>query len=242
MSTTALFQAWREFSLAHPALQQFGQSDDESTWNGATGCTQTILQRLILAKTGTRYSHDEISRIASYPWPAQNPNRRGMYSGGSDNEVGRVMAKFGLPYKLMSSTSYQTWRPWLPNAANERGPVMLGILYGWWPEKPGFHYGDTVSNGSPNGYASIGGKTQLTGAESVYHMILAWGARKDPDRRTTYFAYTNEPNHGSGSRPETPAYDRTTTGQLARAYLAYAHDGRPRLAWVPTTTFRPKGF
>lgn len=238
--TTALFDAWIEFSRAHPNIQQFGQRDDESTWNGATGCTHTVLQRLVLAKTGRLYSHDEISRIATYPYrPA---SMRGMYSGGSDDEAGRVIRKFGLPYKIVFGASYSSWRPLLPNAGSQRGPVMAGIRYGWWPEDKGYVYGGRTADGKPNGFASKGGKTQLYGAESIYHACLIIGAKRVSDTSSTFYGYANEPNHGSGSRPEKPPYDRVTTAQIERAYKAYTSSGRRNLAWIPTAYFRPKGF
>jgi len=238
MST--LFQSWIYFARAHPELQQFGQRDDEYTFNGATGCTHTVLQRLVLAKTGKYYSHDEISKIATYPY--RPSNRRGLRSGGLDDEAGRVIAKFKLPYRIVFGASYSSWRPLLPGASKQLGPVMVAILYGWWPEDRGYRYGRYVADGRPNGYASIGGKTQLVGAEGVYHATLAIGARKKPHTTNTFYAYVNEPNHGSASRPEKPAYDRITTGQLKRAYDKYTYKGRKNLVWIPTDTFRPKGF
>lgn len=237
-----LQDAWLEFSRDHRGLQQFGQKDDVSTFNGATGCTHTVLQRLILAKTGKLYTHDEISHIAGYPWPANNPRRRGLYSGGGQDEVGKVIDRFNLPYKLIPDAPYKQWRPWLPGAHKHRGPVIIGILYGWWPEKRGYRYGSTVSDGKPNGYSTHGGKTQLYGAEWIYHATLVIGAKKNPDRKNQFFAYANEPNHGSPSRPEKPTFDRITTVQLRRAYEKYGYRGRPLLAWVPTEEFRPRGY
>lgn len=234
MTTGVLLGAWLEFSRDHPELQQFHQSDDESTFNGATGCTHTILQRLIRAKTGRTYSHDEISRIATYPWPANNPRMRGMYSGGSDNEVGRVIAYFGLPYRIVSNLSFAKCAD-----ACALGPVMLGIRYGYWPEDRGYVYNGRRADGKPGGFAVRNGKTQLSGAETIYHATLWLGTK---NVNGVYTAYANEPNHGSPSRPERPDYDTITGSQLRRAYEQYGSTGRSLLAWVPTKTFRPKGY
>lgn len=230
-----LLDAWLEFSRDTINLQQFGQADDESTFNGATGCTHTILQRLVRAKTGATYTHDQISSIASYPWPASNPKRRGMRSGGSDDEAGRVIRRFGLPYRIVFGAGWST-----VVEALRRGPVMIGIRYGYWPEDRGYVYGGRVADGKPGGFAIRNGKTQLSGAESIYHATLLLGHRVYGDGSDRAFA--NEPNHRSPSRPERPDYDVVTMAQARRAFTQYSSSGRSSLLWVPTTTFRPRGY
>jgi hypothetical protein len=220
-------------------LQQFGQEDCGSTWLGKTGCTHTILQRLIFALTGRIYSHDEISQIATYPWPAHNLRMRGMYSGGDDDEVGRVVHKFGLPYKLVTAKSFREIRNYTP-----RAPVMLAVRYGYWPEKKGYNYMGRTADGRPNGFALRNGKTQLSGAEAIFHMTLFLGVG-NPRADGIYPAYFNEPNHGSASRPERPDYDIIGLGQAKIAYDAVGRSfagtpGRTRMAWVPTRIFRPR--
>lgn len=234
MTLPTTLNKWIDFSAHNPTLQQFGQHDDESTFNGATGCTHTVLQRLIKAKTGVYYTHDQISTIAGYPWPAHNPGKRGLYSGGSKDEVGRVVAHFGLPYELKIGL---TWGELIPYFA--RGPVIMGVLYGYWPEDKGYHYGSVVADGRPGGFAYRNGKTQLYGAESIYHAVLVIG-------RATYLShlsiFANEPNHGSATRPEHPDYDRVLSSYAHRAYDQYRHLGRKNFAWVPTRAFTPKGY
>lgn len=232
--TTSLIDAWIAFSSANTNLQQFGQSDDESTYNGATGCTHTCLQRLVKAKTGTYYSHDQISTIATYPWPSSNRGMRGMYSGGSDNEVGKVMQHFALPYKLVNNW---TWAQVI--GATVKGPVLIGIRYGYWPEAPGYVYQGHHADGKPGGYADRNGKTQLFGFETGYHATILYGQKVVSG---IYRTYASEPNHGSPSRPEKPDYDRVRSTYAARAYKEYGSSGRALFAWVPTTTFRPKGY
>lgn len=232
--TVSLLQAWINFSAANTNLQQFGQSDDESTWNGRTGCTHTVLQRLVKAKTGQYYSHDRISQVATYPWPAQNPRMRGMFSGGGDDEVGNVMHHFGLPYVLKLDW---TWAQVI--SATMKGPVLYGIRYGYWPEDVGYRYGGHVADGKPGGFAFRNGKSQLYGFEKGYHATLLLGQRLI---RGGYRAYGNEPNHGSKTRPERPDYDSVPAKYAARAYQQYASEGRRLFAWIPTQTFRPKGY
>jgi len=238
---TTLAQAWIAFSNANAHLAQFGQADDESTWNGSTGCSHSVMQRLVKAKTGRQYSHDEISQVASYPWPAQNPRKRGMYSGGSDDEAGRVFRAFGLPYRVAFGLSYDTLRQYV-----NRGPVMFAVRYGYWPDWKGYRYGTIWADGTPNGYAVKAGRTQLSGAEWIYHATLVLPGVTHVS--SSYLINVNEPNHGSGSRPEKPVYDTVRLSQLKKAYEAYAidHNGsgsRTLVAWVPTiAAFRPKGY
>lgn len=227
----SLLDAWLAFSRNTTGLQQFGQPGDVSTFGGSTGCTHTILQRLIKAKTGVAPSHDEISRIAGYPWPASNRGMRGLFSGNTGtSEVERVIAHYGLPYDVKFGWSFAAVAD-----ASQSGPVMLGIRYGYWPEWRGFVYHGTRADGRPNGYAARHGKTQLTGFETGFHATLMLG-------RVGNTAYANEPNHGSSARPEHPDFDIVTLDQARHAYDAYSSTGRSPLAWVPTKTFRPKGY
>ena len=229
MADTALLAAWKRFSTNNRNLQQFGQSDDESTFNGATGCTHTVLQRLVKAKTGVYYSHDRISSIAGYPTAANNPGRRGMYP----SEVQRVVNHFGLPYRYKSNP---TWTEIVDGM--KRGPVLVGIIYGYWPEWVGYKYGGTKADGKPGGYAYRNGKTQLTGFEKGRHAVLFLG-RKTVDGVWRIIA--NEPNHGSSSRPEKPDWDVVRSAYARRAWEQFSTSGT-RFAWLPTTTFKPKGY
>lgn len=212
-------------------LQQFGQGDDESTFNGATGCTHTVLQRLILAHTGKRVTHDQISLVAQYPWPNGNPRMRGLYSGGVNDEVGRVIRHYNLPYTLKVGLSWADMIYYM-----KRGPVITGVLYGYWPEKKGYVYKGRTADGKPGGFAYENGKTQLSGAEKVYHAVLFLGRAK-PYVHTSIWA--NEPNHGSPARPEKPAFDKVNSGYAHRAWDMYRYAGRKNFAWVPTKTVVP---
>lgn len=223
----SLLRAWRRFSKDNTNLQQFGQGDDESTFNGATGCTHTIWQRIIKAYTGKYYSHDQLSHIAGYPWPVDNKLRRGMV----DSESQRIIKHFGLPYKRISSPSWQAIID-----ATAKGPVVTGIMYGYWPEMVGAVYLGEKADGRPGGYAYRNGKTQLRGAEGIRHAILVLG---DKMVNGTRRIFANEPNHGSPSRKEKPDYDAVKNTHAKRAYEKF---NGTRFAYIPTRTVRPKGY
>jgi hypothetical protein len=230
MADSVLIKAWKRFSEANRRFAQFGQTDDESTWNGATGCTHSVLQRLIKAWTGKTLSHDEISKIAGYPWPTQNPNRRGMYP----SEMQRVIDHFGIPMRYKAGASWDDIVDGL-----RRGPVVTGILYGYWPEMKGARYAGKVADGRPGGYAFINGKTQLAGAETIFHAVLFFGRKRV---RGIWRILGNEPNHGSAARPERPVWDAVRSSHARRAFDMYGYTGRTHFAWLPTAYFKPKGY
>ena len=225
-----LLDQWVAFSKAHTDLQQFGQGGDVSTFGGATGCTHTCLQRLIAGKTGHVVTHDEISHVAGYPWPGNNPTRRGLRT---PSEVQRVVSHYGLPYKVVFN-----WPWWHVIKATGNGPVMYGVLYGWWPEWHGYVYNGTHADGLPGGYAIRNGKTQLYGFTGRHAVLLLAERTVNGQKRTI----ANEPNHGAPARPEKPDYDIVRSDFAQRAYDKYAASGYTTFAWIPTTTFAPKGF
>jgi hypothetical protein len=231
MATTSLLTAWQRFAKANTRYQQFGQNGDSSTFNGATGCTHAVLQRLVKAKTGRHYTQDQISKIAGYPWPVNNPRDRGMLT---PSEVQNVVDHFNLPYKVKYNLSWDE-----VIEATKRGPVIIGILYGYWPEMIGYKYGGSKADGKPGGFAFRNGKTQLSGFENGYHAVLILGEKLIRGTRRTK---ANEPNHGSVTRPEKPDFDAVRSTGAERAYYKYSANGRTRFAWVPTQTFRPKGY
>lgn len=208
--------------------QQFGQGDDESTRNGALGCTHTVLQFLAWLWKGRWYSQDQISRLAGYP--ASGANR-----GLRPTEVQRFCTAAGLPYVVkFGLTTAQLYR-----LANERGPVGIGHSYSYWPEWYGYRYGGRTADGRPNGYAqprANAGRTQLAGFvppnDAHFGLLLGY----DPAQRATAARVVAwEPNHGSPGRPEKPAYDRMTTVQFGRVYASYQTVlGRSLYALVPT--------
>lgn len=204
--------------------QQFGQSGDVSTFNGATGCTHTVLQWMLWRSKGKWRTHDEISRVALYPWPAGNPNRRGMRPA----EVQRVIDHYGMPYKVVHG-----WSALSIARASKLGLVGIGHLYPWWPEWKGYRYGSVKADGKPNGYATPTGKAGRTQLSGFYgrHFGMLLGYATDPTGPDLYYGW--EPNHGTGIRPERPAYDRFSFGQWERIVNSFKSGGLSTYAVVP---------
>jgi hypothetical protein len=238
-------KAWHEFFRDHPTHQQFGTADDESTFNGSTGCTHCLLRALIHAKTGRLYSHDEISKIAGYPWPSMNPGRRGLR--WNDDELMTVVRHFGLPYELWVHDGPLSADVWDRIKANVRqAPVLIAMKYSHYPEDRGYVYNGQKADGWPNGFAIAHGKTQLTGAEGIAHavgLISYWYSRQ----RGRYLFATKDPNHGSPARRERPPFDIVTPLQVrvmvaSIRQLSLGGEPRPMTFLLPTRVFTPKGY
>lgn len=229
MSLTRIQQKAINNREARP-FQQFGQSGDAYTANGATGCTHTVLQWFAWFLKGAWYTHDQISKMVGYPnqsLVAVN-RRRGLYP----SEVSTFLKKAGLPYTVkFGLTATQ-----VINIANKLGPVGFGHQYSWVPEWRGFRYGGIVADGKPNGFAypyGKAGKTQLVGFTGA-HFGIYFGYDTAMSNGTTR-AYAWETNHGSPARPERPPYDRMTTTQFRSMYDSYKNGlGRTPYAVVPT--------
>lgn len=211
----------RRPSSKHGASQQFGQANDNLTSNGATGCTDTVLQWMIWRSKGRWQTHNQIRQAARI---YQNLGR-----GLRPNEVQLVIDHYGLPYKIVRGwTALQVAR------ASKLGLVGFGHMYGWWPEWRGFRYGTVRADGKPNGYATPTGKagrTQLSGF-SGRHFGMLLGYATDPSGPDMYYAW--EPNHGSAVRPEKPPYDRMSFDQFERVYNSFRTVGGQTLyAVVP---------
>lgn len=208
-------------------VQQFGQAYDSMTNNGATGCTDTILQWLVYLWKGSKPTHNSIRRAAGNP-----PYSRGLYA----SEVQRVIAHYGLPYAVRYSLTPKELR-----AAAKLGPVGFGHVYGWWPDWYRYRLGGSATDGRPNGFASPrgeAGKTQSTWSGAHFGLLL--GVATSPTETDKVYAW--EPNHGSASRPEKPAYDVMTVAQLDAVYLSYQRLGRSLYAIVPTRELPAAGF
>lgn len=217
-------------------VQQFGQAEDYYTFGGATGCTHTVLQRLIYLWKGKRVTHDAISKVAGYPLPGRNAGRRGLYP----YEVERVVKHYGLPYLVKLNLSAAE-----VIEATKKGPVGFGHVYGWWPEWKGYRYGTIRADGNPNGYATPSGKsgrTQLSGFERGAHFGMILGVA-DGTGGQADLVYAHEPNHGSPARPEKPPYDRMTKAQFTRVYDSYSKVlGRAPYALIPTKSLPSEGY
>ncbi len=207
----------------NPWLQQFGQTDDTSTMNGALGCTHTILQFLMMLWFGHRMTHDEISHLADYPWPAQNPTRRGL----RNTEAETFCEAVGLPYKWVYALT-----PSLILRATLKAPVLVGVRYKDWPAAKS--QGVPPRNGWRNGNASRYGADQPFGFDGG-HAVAALGYQTVAG---AVVVYGKEPNHGSPARPKRPDYDTFTAAQFYRAARSWKslYPTGATYALVPTRT------
>lgn len=228
---------WLELARRYP-IQQFGQANDARAHNGATACTDTIIQVIHRGWTGARLlTIDRIRDLAGYT-DAQYRERSGLTAA----QVQRAMDRLSLPYRVRSATSPFSASEAM-RRANTHGPVLVGIPYGWWPEWRGFRYGTIVADGRPNGYATppgAAGRTQLSGFTGAHAaLLLGYSVTRARDGTVTGRpTYVKEPNHGSPVRPERPPFDVVTSGQFRRAYDAFGSVlGRRPYAVYPLERF-----
>lgn len=190
----------------NPWIQQFGQTGDVSTLNGALGCTHTILQYLMMLWFHRRMTHDLISDFVDYPWPARNPSRRGMYN----TEVAEFCSKVNLPYQWEYDLT--------PSQILQKtalAPVMVGVKYKDWPAAKSM--GTPPRDGFRNGNASRYGADQPHGFDGAHAVGVLGYQTVDGSA----LVYAKEPNHGSPSRPKRPDYDTFTTAQFSRAAASW---------------------
>jgi hypothetical protein len=207
----------------NPWLQQFGQSGDFSTLNGALGCTHTILQLLLMLWHGQRMTHDEISSVAEFPFPARNPTRRGLRNTEVETFVRRLDLPYEWAYALTPSQILQ---------GTLKAPVLLGVRYKDWPAAKS--QGVPPRNGWRNGNASRYGADQPFGFDGG-HAVAALGYQTVGGQ---VIVYAKEPNHGSPSRPKRPDYDTMTTAQFYRAAKSWRslYPAGTTYALIPTKT------
>lgn len=211
-------------------VQQFGQSNDYSAFDGATACTHVVWQKIIWIWRGQKYSIDQISRFAGY---YRERNSLGQPRGMAVGESVRLIAALNLPYVFKSTLNFdEIW------ARIQRAPVPYATRYGSQPDWRGYVYNGMKADGKPGGFAWRAGRTQLTGFENGAHMVLGATTRKLLDSsgkpiRTELIRH--DPNHGSASRPERPPYDLISRAQGEREYNAHADlPNRGWIAFVPT--------
>lgn len=236
--------AWIDWFRAHPTTFQFGQKDDQSTFNGSTGCTHSDVQALEWAIHGCYRSQDEISTLAGYPWPHDNPARRGMRASTNPNEeLNLVLRKLALPYEVrfFSRMTDSLWT-WLCQRSND-GPIIAAVDYPWLPR-------NRSKGAGLNGIAEVGGATQvgLSGGHAAFW--LGYDKRTDMhgnDKKPVarWHHWWHDPDHASPARPEKPAYDRflATQGKTAiESIQRVLVNGAPRaiMVVVPTKPVDPK--
>lgn len=209
--------------VAHP-FGQFGTTDDESTDNGALGCTHTVWRFIAHAYTGKWYSHDQISKLAGYPFSGGATNR-----GMRVSESQRLIAALKLPYVYRGGlTSSQLL------VASNKGPCMFSIRYGNWPNWQNYHgaarpapYARPLRKAGRNQFSGFFGSHACCLLGYTRVMNGATFVRND--------AYVMEPNHDSPARPENVPYDVVTQTQLNAAYRAVVSV----LHWSNTVAFVP---
>jgi hypothetical protein len=238
----SILAEWTAFFAAHPDLFQFEQRDDESTYNGSTGCTHSNLQSLNLAIHGDFLSHDEISKLCGYPWPEDNPGKRGMrVSDQPSEELPTCLRRLHLPYEIhfFARMTDAVWTYICER--NNNGPILTAVNYPYLPR----HKGSGL-----NGHAELGGATQsgLTGGHSVIR--LGYDKRTDTHGSDVkpiarWHDWWHDPDHASPARPERPPFDRFLSPQGRKAIESVQTlrvNGRPWpiMVAVPTRPVHPR--
>jgi hypothetical protein len=205
---------------------QFGQANDTRSDNGATGCTDTCIQFLLLLFMRRWYTHDQIRGAVGH----RNPKTGLSYP--EVNEIGKTLLRGW--YRVITGLGADA----IISIVRTKGPVMIGEMYTWHPEWRGYRYAGVTADGRPNGYAhpsGEAGKTQLAGFVGRHAVVLlavapipAWNGRLG--------VYVLEPNHGSAARPEKVPYDVITIDQAKRLITNYAAAQGKSYAFVPTRT------
>jgi hypothetical protein len=183
---------------------QFGQSNDALSNNGATGCTDTVLQFLTKFVKDQWFTHDQIRRTVGHV----NPK-----TGLNSSEVGAWFRAKGLPYVVKFNLTADE----MLSLSRTRGPLMVCEVYSHHPEWRGCTYLGATADGKPNGYArpsKAAGKNQLKGF-SGRHAIVLLGYTDSNN------VYVMEPNHRSPARPQSVAYDIITVAQFRVLIAAY---------------------
>lgn len=201
---------------------QFGQPNDARTNNGATGCTDTVLQFLALLLKGVWYTHDQIRAAAG---------NRNPLGGLTYPQVVAWLSRARLPYSVVLGLSGDQILGYL----RTRGPVLVGEPYGQHPEWSGYRYQGIRADGRPNGYAyplGKAGRNQL--GPTFRHAVLAIAVARIPEWGGKEGVYVFEPNHSSAARPEDVAYDVITIAQFRRLIVTYAAANGRSYAAVPT--------
>lgn len=207
-------------------FQQFRQSYDTKSNNGATGCTDTCIQFLTLIVKGIWYTHDRLRAKVGH----RNP-----YSGLTYGEVSALATSLGLGYRVELGLSWSS----IVSLVRLRGPVMIGEMYGWHPSWRGYRYAGRTASVYPNGYAvplGAAGRTQLGPDFRHAVVIIAIGVRNGVTG-----AYIMEPNHASPARPEAPPYDFISLAQLRKLIERYGLVNGRSYALVPTRVIKYTG-
>lgn len=214
-------------------LVQFGQADQQSVMYAghSTGCTHVELQRAHLIWHGKEISIDRISEIAGYT----EVQRRAL-KGLSAYQVSRVIRKLNLPY---NQPQFHGDPQVVVDTMRHVGPVILAVGYDMYPQlEDGDHYTGGRPTGKPNGYAIVGGRSDLgfTGGHCVTGLTVRY--RRDIGKKRPRVC---DPDHGSAARPEVYPYDIMTEGQLKNLVHSGVKQFGVVVAYLPTREWTGQG-
>lgn len=197
---------------------QFGQPYDRSNLVGNSGCTDTAIQLIVWMATGKRVSLNAVRRRSG---------ARAGYPMLTSHAI-RALASYGLSYEVRVGLKASE----ATKIARTKGPVIVAEKYWAHPQWRGYSYmgrklwgwatssrGQRIRVGVSKPYGRSG-LTQWTFRDG--HAVLlatdVWEPRvgNDPDAKKIHFAVVRDSNHNSPSRPERPAFDLVTMGQLNR--------------------------
>lgn len=181
----------------YPARFQFGQAG--APCGGKSCCTDTCIQMIVEYYKEVHYSLSEIRRRAQASTsfnedPCTGINHIEVVNALKSFDLGNYRAAFGVD-------ASDVWN------YVQYGPVLVGVHYGSYPN---------WNNRCTNPHAEVAGRTDCTFKGS--HAILAIGRRYHTIGGTTHKDFfMRDPDHNSAARPEKPAFDRITIGQLDKA-------------------------
>lgn len=204
---------------ANPWLQQFGQSNDDAAFNGASACTHTVCQFLALLWLKERLTINEVNMLAGMPYrPSKLVNGFRIPRGMNNIEFQTFCDRMKLPYVVRFGLPFETVLTY-----SNKAPVFYGNRYGSEPRKKGARYNGVTAKPP---FATLNGATQLTGSLiNGRHAVTILGYRSvisDTTGKIAYYrAWRKDPNHGSPSRPERPPYDLIRTTEAKAEYLDY---------------------
>jgi hypothetical protein len=201
-----------KFFKDHPFFQFQDRATTTSTTvpgglPGGQGCTHTGVQEIEQLWKGVHHTHDAISAKMTPPYPTAQ--QKADKVGTSGNQVLGALQHLGLPYAASYNMPFEE----VARITVERGPVILGVWYRYYPWQQG--RGD-----HPNGSAVEGGRTDTVfeGGHAVVFASKKWSRKQHLNE-----AWVHDPDHGSRNRPERPALDLMRIEQVREMYEQFAN-------------------
>jgi hypothetical protein len=205
---------------------QFGQPPHTCSLVRRSGCSDTSIQMIVLMAKGKSVSLNDVRRRSGAPASAPMTVAQAL----------RALRSYGLRYTARSDLGALG----VMRVARLKGPVIVCERYWAHPQWIGSEYArKTLSGFSRNDNGSLirvgaarplrhAGLTQWTfrGGHAVLVATDDWIGKE-------HVAIVRDPNHNSPSRPERPAYDIVSVGQLNRMLGSW---GNGRLVLAPINT------